>query len=151
MQMCNCTSRPHLQTRSCCMYLCLYESQKMFMWTEQNHTAFNSNMRLRQTETKRGLSLPAIDCLCDLFSLLLLRLEYHPLDPLTGISDSVDTVVRSAAQTECHQSTSQHTIKMTSAGSGCVYIPAEACCPALKLPNKVSSSLAQFNRMKVSR
>ncbi len=50
--------------------------------------------------------------LCDLISLLLLRLEYHPLDPLTGISDSVDTVVRSVPQPECHQSTSQHTIKM---------------------------------------
>lgn len=35
---------------------------------------------------------------CDLFSILLLRLEYHPRDPLTGISDSVDTVVRSAPQ-----------------------------------------------------
>lgn len=53
----------------------------------------------------------------DLFSILLLRLEYHPRDPLTGISDSVDTLVRAAPPT-CHQSSSQHTIKMTSAAGG---------------------------------
>lgn len=92
--------------------------------------------------------------LCDLISLLLLRLEYHPLDPLTGISDSVDTVVRSAPQLESHQSTSQHTIKMTSAAPlGGVHVSAKSLRSSSKAATKHKgrSSLAEFNRIKASR
>lgn len=39
-------------------------------------------------------------CRCDLFSLLL-GLEYHPLDPLTGICNWVGAAVRAAARPEC--------------------------------------------------
>lgn len=92
--------------------------------------------------------------LCDLISLLLLRLEYHPPDPLTGISDSVDTVVRSAPQLESHQSTSQHTIKMTSAAPlAGVHVSAKSLRSSSKAAtkHKVSSSLAEFNWIKASR
>lgn len=102
---------------------CLWEPRKL-----RQHSTARGNKCLRERETKKRARLTGHwSSLCDLISLLLLRLEYHPLDPLTGISDSVDTVVRAAPQPECHRSTRQHTIKMTSAAPlGGVHVPAKS-------------------------
>lgn len=102
---------------------CLFLERKdsgVFTWLMQRLTSLCSKRKQAsrwEGDKERAQFTGYWSSPSDLFSILLLRLEYHPRDPLTGISDSVDTLVRAAPPT-CHQSSSQHTIKMTSAAGG---------------------------------
>lgn len=104
----------------------------MFMKALKNQTAFNSK---RKQVSEKGRQKGSSAYCSLIVSVILLASCYSDWNIILWILlleyPTHDTAVRSAPQPECHQSTSQHTVKMTSAAPlGGVHVSAKSLLSA---------------------